>query len=89
MALGALPGDVIRMVLWNGLALTLAGLAAGLLGFVLLSRLLTTLLYGITPRDTMSFAVAALMLALVALLACLIPASRAARIHPAVALRNE
>jgi putative ABC transport system permease protein len=89
VALGAARGDVLRMIVSRGMTLIGIGLALGIAGSLALTRLLGTLLYGITPRDTLSFAAAALMLALVALLACLIPASRAARIHPAVALRNE
>jgi ABC-type antimicrobial peptide transport system permease subunit len=89
VALGAASSDVLRLVVGRGMTLTAAGLLLGLAGALALTRVLSTLLYGVTPRDALSFAAAAILLALVALLACLIPASRAARIHPAVALRNE
>jgi putative ABC transport system permease protein len=89
VALGAARGDVLGLVVRRGMTLIAAGLALGIAGALVLSRVIATLLYGITARDSVSFVAAALMLALVALFACLIPASRAARIHPAVALRNE
>jgi ABC-type antimicrobial peptide transport system permease subunit len=66
-----------------------AGLVLGIAGSLAVTRLIGALLYGVTPRDALTFAGAAAVLAAVALVACLIPASRAARIHPAVALRNE
>jgi predicted permease len=89
VALGAARGDVLRMVVRRGMTLIGVGLALGIAGALALSRLLDTLLFGVTARDTLSFAAAAVMLGLVALAACLIPATRAARIHPAIALRNE
>lgn len=89
VALGAARGDVVRLIVRRGMTLIAAGLALGVGGALALSRVISTMLYGVTPRDAVSFTAAAVMLALVALFACLIPASRAARIHPAVALRNE
>lgn len=87
MALGAVPGDVRRMVIREGVWLGLAGTAAGaVLGFVL-ARQLEHRLFGVTPADPQSFAAAAVLLALVALLASWIPARRAARINPLQALR--
>ncbi len=89
VALGAARGDVLRLVVRRGMTLIAAGLALGIAGALAITRLIGALLYGVTPRDALTFGGAAVMLALVALFACLIPASRAARIHPAVALRNE
>jgi putative ABC transport system permease protein len=89
VALGAARGDVLRMVVGRGMGLVAAGLASGILGALALTRLMRGLLYGVTARDSVSFGGAALLLALVALAACVIPAARAARIDPAVALRNQ
>jgi predicted permease len=89
VALGAARRDVLRLVVRRGMSLIAAGLALGVAGALAVTRLIGALLYGVTPRDALTFAGAAAVLASVALLACLIPASRAARIHPAVALRNE
>jgi ABC-type antimicrobial peptide transport system permease subunit len=89
MALGAVPGDLIRMVLGSGLALTLAGLAVGLAGFLLLARLLSTILYGVTPRDPLTIVAGVTVLGLGAVLAAYIPARRAARVDPVEALREE
>jgi ABC-type antimicrobial peptide transport system permease subunit len=89
VALGAARGDVLRMVVGRGMGLIAVGLALGIAGALALTRLLGSLLYGVTARDTASFAAAGLVLAVVAVVACLIPASRAARIDPATALRNE
>ena len=89
VALGAARGDVLRLVVRRGMSLIGAGLVLGVAGALGVTRLIGALLYGVTPRDALTFAGAAAVLASVALLACLIPASRAARIHPAVALRNE
>ncbi len=89
VALGAARSDVLRLVVRRGMSLIAAGLVLGIAGALAVTRLIGALLFGVTPRDILSFAGAAVMLAAVALLACLIPASRAARIHPARALRNE
>jgi putative ABC transport system permease protein len=89
MALGAVPGDLVRMVLGSGFALTLTGLTAGLAGFLLLARLLSTILYGVTPRDPLTVVVGVAILALGAALAAYIPARRAARVDPVEALREE
>ncbi len=89
VALGAARGDVLRMVVGRGMALIGAGLALGVAGALALTRLMGSLLYGVTSRDAVSFGAAGLVLAAVAAMACLIPASRAARIDPATALRNE
>jgi len=88
-ALGASRRGLLALVIRNGMTLALAGLAIGLVGSLGLTRLLSTLLYGISPRDPATLiAVAAILLA-VALLACYIPARRAAGIDPTIALRYE
>jgi putative ABC transport system permease protein len=88
IALGAGFGDVLRMVLGRVIGWLLAGLGAGLVGAFLITRALGSLLYGVTALDPATFAVAPLLLAAVALIACYVPARRAARVDPAVALRS-
>ena len=88
-ALGATRGRLMRLVLREGLGFTLAGLALGLMAAAATSRLLSTLLFGVTPFDGVAFAVAPAVLILVALAACLVPAWRAAATDPVVALRAE
>ena len=89
LALGARASSVQAMVLWQGLGLTLTGLVLGLVGALALSRLLTTLLYGVSPTDPRVIGMAVLVLALVSVIACLIPAIRATRVDPIEALRSE
>jgi predicted permease len=89
MALGAKPLDVTRMIVSGGLKLSAAGLLAGGLLAASLSMLLRTLLYGVTPIAPGIYAGTAMALVLVAMVACVIPAQRAAHVDPAVALRNE
>jgi putative ABC transport system permease protein len=89
MALGASTGDVARLVLRRGLAPVLGGLAAGMAAALVLARTLSGLLFGVEARDPATLAGAAAVLAAVALLACALPAARAARVDPAVALRQE
>ncbi len=88
-ALGATGADAWRMVVMGGMRLTLAGLLIGLGGALVLTRLLSALLYGVTARDPLTFLVIPAVLGLTALLACAIPAWRAARVDPVVALRYE
>ena len=89
MALGAQGGDVLRLVLGQFMRLTLVGIAVGLIAAYLLTRLMTSLLFGVTPTDITTFILVPIGLALVALVACVIPARRATRVDPLVALRYE
>lgn len=89
MALGANRTDVLRMVVRQGMTMTLIGLALGLVGVIALSRVMVGLLYGVSPTDPLTFTGVSIVLMVVALLACLIPARRATRVDPIVALRNE
>jgi len=89
MALGAERKSVMMMVVGQGLKLALVGVAIGLAGSLVLSRFLTSLLYGVTPTDPLTFITVSLILVAVALLACYIPARRASKVDPMVALRYE
>ena len=89
IALGARPASILNMVLRRGLTLAGVGVAAGLVAAILLTRVVTSLLYGVSRFDVTTFAAVPLILAAVALLACLIPASRAASLNPVAALREE
>lgn len=89
MALGATPGGVVKMILGQAMRLVLPGLALGAVGVWAATRVLDTLLYGVKPLDPWLCAVSLAALACVAMLACLLPARRAARVHPMEALRIE
>ena len=89
MALGASMGDVLKLIVRNGIALTLIGVAIGLALAFALTRLMTSLLFGVTPTDALTFAMVSGGLVLVALVACFIPARRATKVDPLVALRYE
>ena len=89
MALGAQPRDVFKLVLWQGAALTLIGIAVGLVGAFGLMGFLESLLFGVTVTDPVAFIGVSLLLFSVALLACYIPARRATKVDPMVALRYE
>lgn len=89
IALGSTQGGIICLVVWKGMALALSGVAVGLGGAFTLSRLMRSLLYGVSPFDPLTFVAIALLLAIVTLLASYIQAHRAAHIDPIVALRYE
>ncbi|HEX9000263.1 MAG TPA: FtsX-like permease family protein, partial [Blastocatellia bacterium] len=87
MALGAQTADVLRLFLREGMALALIGVTLGLFGALAVTRVMTGLLFGVSASDPLTFAGVAGVLSLIALLACYLPARRAARIDPMIALR--
>lgn len=89
MALGAQPRDILRIALSEGMTLVAVGLGSGLVGALILTRFLRSMLYAVTPNDPLTFAALPVLLAAVALLACFIPARRATQVDPLVALRDE
>jgi predicted permease len=89
MALGAQGAHVVRLVIGEGLRLTLAGIAAGLAAAFVLTRLMTKLLFGVSAGDPLTFAGVALLLMMVGLLACYLPARRATKVDPITTLRRE
>jgi putative ABC transport system permease protein len=89
MALGARAADVLRLVLGEGMMPVMVGAAAGIVAAVLATRSLRSMLFGVTPLDPVSFAAAPALLGAVALLACYVPARRATRVDPLVALRED
>jgi putative ABC transport system permease protein len=89
MAIGARPSDVFRMILGHGMLLTVIGIVIGLAGAFGLTRLMATMLFGVQPTDPATFTAIAVLLALVALVACFVPGRRATKVDPVVSLRYE
>ena len=89
MALGARAGNVLSLIMKNGLTLVLTGIAIGIGGAIALTRFLATLLFGVTPTDSVTFVVVSAVFFVIAMIASLIPAVRATRVDPLIALRYE
>jgi putative ABC transport system permease protein len=89
MAIGAQPRDVFKLIIGQGMILTLLGIVFGLVGAFGLTRLMTAMLFGIEPTDPATFAVLALLLGAIALLACYLPSRRATKVDPVISLRYE
>jgi putative ABC transport system permease protein len=89
MALGASRRDVLKLIVGQGMLLTMIGIVIGLAGAFLLTRIMSSLLFGVRATDPVTFIIVSVVLATVAMLACLIPARRATRVDPMVALRYE
>jgi putative ABC transport system permease protein len=89
MAIGARPAEILRMILGQGMALVLIGVTLGLFGALWLTHLLQQLLFEVAPTDPLTYLGVALVLGLAALVACYVPARRAARVDPLIALRTE
>jgi ABC-type antimicrobial peptide transport system permease subunit len=89
MALGAQPGDVLRQAMYRGAPMILVGVVAGLAGALAATRLLGAFRYGVSPTDLGAFGLVGLLLTLVAAGACYLPARRAAKVDPLVALKYE
>jgi ABC-type antimicrobial peptide transport system permease subunit len=89
MALGARSTDVLRLVVRDGMRLAIVGVVVGLAGAFAITRVVDSLLFGITPTDLSTFTIVTLGLLLIALIACYVPARRATKVDPLVALRYE
>jgi ABC-type antimicrobial peptide transport system permease subunit len=88
-ALGASRSNILALVLGQGMTLTVIGIAIGLVSAGIASRVLMTLLFGVTPLDTTTYVAVATLMVVVSLVACAVPASRAVRVRPSIALRSE
>ncbi len=89
IALGAQPANIVSLVVRQGMQLAAIGIAAGVIGALALTRVMASLLFGVTPTDALTFGAVVLILATVAFFATLLPARRAAAVDPMVALREE
>jgi putative ABC transport system permease protein len=89
LALGATPRHVVRLMMGQGMKLTLIGVAIGVVGAIAVTRLMRSLLFAVAPTDLMTFGISSIVLIVIALLACFIPARRATKVDPLVALRYE
>jgi putative ABC transport system permease protein len=89
LALGACPGDVLRLVVRQGMQLVITGIALGIAGALALTRLMASMLYGVSATDPATFILVSVLLVMVALIACCVPARRAMRVDPMAALRME
>lgn len=89
VALGATPRNILRLMMGHGMKLTLIGVAIGFVGAIAVTRLMRSLLFAVAPVDLMTFGVSSVVLMVVALLASFIPARRATKVDPLVALRYE
>jgi putative ABC transport system permease protein len=89
VAVGASAGNILGLVVKQGMTLAIAGIAVGLLGAVALTRVMSSLLFGVSATDSLTFGAVALLLAIVAFVAAAIPARRATAVDPMVALREE
>jgi putative ABC transport system permease protein len=89
LALGAQKGDVLKLVLWKGISLALIGVVIGLASSIALTRMMKSLLFGVSPTDPLTFMLLSLLILAVAFLACYIPARRATTVDPLIALRYE
>src|SRR5690349_15933587 len=89
LALGSSMGMVLQLIIGEGMKLVLIGCAIGLIGSLALSRLLQALLFGVSPADPFTFITSGILMSVVALTACSLPALRASRVDPMVALRHE
>ena len=89
MALGATNFGVLRLIVGEGMKVVMIGIGIGIVGALALGRTLSSLVFGVTVRDPLTFILVAMILAGVALAACVVPARRAARVDPMVALRYE
>jgi len=89
LALGATPRHILRLMMGQGMKMTLIGVAIGFVGAIAVTRLMRSLLFAVAPTDLMTFLISAIVLIVVASLACFIPARRATKVDPLVALRYE